>query len=388
MCYVAPLRPSEAAYWLSTHRHVWHLKVGTSESSKRAGAGGCSEAAARRAQGSLVPPTADARTPIPARDLNAHGPLLPAGAATGARPPRAGPGRAWGVAPPLGRAGPPPPGRREAWAAACRRRGDSVAGWCWRRFASPPRPGDVRRGQPAAGRSLLAQRLLPLLRQESPAPGGGGARAAGGRAQVGARAAQRGRLRRFPSAPSRPGSAVAGPAAGRRDSGSAVGRKGEAAGPGPGGTEQVGPDLPAGSRPRGERLLLKPGDGDCRRRSWLLSWLIGCGGLGFGVSFLMRRYFGMAWGEPDAGWSGRWGSGCAEEFPWELSSAQLSEHQRPVLARRKRRNAEGDRGWGSAGVQLRPRGLKAAGEEVRFLHTAFTPLSVLPGCSKSDGNAI
>jgi len=70
------------------------------------------------------------------------------------------------------------------------------------------------------------------------------------------------------------------------------------------------------------------------------------------------------------------------------SSAQLSEHQRPVLARRKRRNAEGDRGWGSAGVQLRPRGLKAAGEEVRFLHTAFTPLSVLPGCSKSDGNAI
>lgn len=111
-----------------------------------------------------------------------------------------------------------------------------MAGWCWRRFASPPRPGDVRRGQPAAGRSLLAQRLLPLLRQESPAPGGGGARAAGGRAQVGARAAQRGRLRRLPSAPSRPGSAVAGPAAGRRDTGGPRGgwaeRRGGGARPG------------------------------------------------------------------------------------------------------------------------------------------------------------
>jgi len=172
------------------------------------------------------------------------------------------------VAPPLGRAGPPPPGRREAWAAACRRRGDSVAGWCWRRFASPPRPGDVRRGQPAAGRSLLAQRLLPLLRQESPAPGGGGARAAGGRAQVGARAAQRGRLRRFPSAPSRPGSAVAGPAAGRRDTGGPRGgwaeRRGGGARPGGHGAGGARPPCwepaPGGAAPSeaGGRGLLAP----------------------------------------------------------------------------------------------------------------------------------
>uniref|UniRef100_A0A8C3KF58 Crystallin beta-gamma domain containing 3 n=1 Tax=Calidris pygmaea TaxID=425635 RepID=A0A8C3KF58_9CHAR len=71
-------------------------------------------------------------------------------------------------------------GRREVFAAAASRRGgDSVPGGSSRPV---PDGGDVRRGQPAAGRPLLAQHLLPLLRQEPPRRGGGGA--AGGREQV------------------------------------------------------------------------------------------------------------------------------------------------------------------------------------------------------------
>lgn len=157
---------------------MWHLKVGTSESSKRAGAGGCSEAAARRAQGSLVPPTADARTPIPARDLNAHGPLLPAGAATGARPPRAGPGRAglegwprpWAVpGRPRrggGRRGPPP-------AAAAGTRWRAGAGGDSRPLPGPAMSGggSRRRAGPSwpSAFSRFFARSPP--RQEAAAPG-------------------------------------------------------------------------------------------------------------------------------------------------------------------------------------------------------------------------
>lgn len=97
------------------------------------------------------------------------------------------PGGGTAAAPPRGRAGPPPAGRGEVASAGTR---------CRAAVAAPPvpspspswsRPGDVRRGQPAAGRPLVARRLLPLLRQEPPATGGGGARPAGGSAQVGAR---------------------------------------------------------------------------------------------------------------------------------------------------------------------------------------------------------